>query len=95
MAKWVYIAQYGYLWRLPWDVWIACARSGAEGNGYLLPRRYRVKRARRFTKVRHEPESLSENEFRPRYGVIYLEPLDWDPDEFQDWLTNNAPSGSR
>jgi len=89
--RYVYVAQYGGLWRLPWKVWLSCATAGAAGDGYLLPSRYQIKRARGFYKVRHDADSLARDEFVPRFGVIYLEPLDWEPENFQAWLKDNAP----
>ncbi|MFL6600792.1 MAG: hypothetical protein ACJ8R9_05620 [Steroidobacteraceae bacterium] len=89
--QFVYVGQYGTIWRLPRRVWVELCKAGAEGKGYELPDQYRLARPPRgFYRAQHADHITNSNEFSAPPGVTYLEPLDWAPDSFANWLSENG-----
>jgi len=86
----VYVGQFGAVWKLRREQWLAICEAGAKGRGYDLTPFRRLKRPPRWL-VRDE--ECRGSFWSPRSDVAYVEPLDWEPDDFADHLRDQASMG--
>jgi hypothetical protein len=86
MQHFIYVGQYGAFWRLPLKDWVRICRRALHGAGYELPERYRLSRMPPGFLKSDQDHSAHHAAYCPRPGVLYVEPLDWEPHDFQNWL---------
>jgi len=83
MRNAVYVGQFGTVWKLRPGEWLDLCRAGAEGWAYDLSN---------YRELKHPPRWLVRDEewrdcfWSPRADVLYVEPLDWGPDDFTEHL---------
>lgn len=83
----VYLEQFGYFWKLPLPVWLGLCRRAAQGEGYQLDERYRLKRRPRCIVKWGD---AFDNGLYAEPGVLFVQPLDWNPEEFKGWLDEHT-----
>ena len=90
MSGAIYVGQFGYVWKLRTEQWIEICKAGIDGWTYdLTP----------FRRLRRAPKWLLRDEechgcFSPtRNDVVYVEPLDWEPEDFAEHLESLQSTG--
>lgn len=82
----VYVGQYGYFWSLRREEWVELCKECAKGDGYDLSS---------FKQLKSKPPSLLKDFATKSYypkdsKMIYVEPLDWYAEDFEEWLKDNG-----
>jgi hypothetical protein len=85
----VYVVQYDNFWRLTWAEWLAiCEDSQREDwEGYLLPDNRHLKRRPRTISVAMDAD---EHRSYTAWPHILVQPLDWEAEDFKDWMQEHA-----
>ena len=104
--RYVYVRQYGSWWRLTGAQWRAIALEalcpGPGYDGYSLPGTVLKRRPRGLLAVRSPSADEDEpgwNYFPRRACDSFVEPLDWDRDDFREcaedrgWWVDDAEEG--
>ncbi len=84
----VYVGQYGYFWSLSLDQWVELCKESSKGEGYdLTP----------YKQLKNKPNGLlkdwgTDSYYTVNNEIIYVEPLDWYAEDFEDWLKDNGYS---
>lgn len=81
--KTIYASQFGGYWRLTEDQLLACLRSGAAGDGFVLPENMLAGRPASIGSARYEDKSSLYVKTQHTDRVRLYEMLDWQPDAFQ------------
>jgi len=79
----IYVGQFGTVWKLRREEWLAICKAAADGWGYDLSPFRALKRPPRWL-VRDE--EWLDCFWSPRDDVVYVEPLDWEPEDFAEHL---------
>lgn len=82
-ARCIYVVQYGTFWSLTRTAWLQLLKDGASGNGYNLDEIKGSKRLKRMPAGVIREDSEDE---RGWYHPNLHQPLDWDPEDFDDRL---------
>jgi hypothetical protein len=78
----IYVAQYGFVWRLTPAQWLAECKNGVQGRGYdLTP--YRL--LKRLPRGIHRDRDTGDL-WTSRNDIVLVQPLDWGPDDFSEYL---------
>lgn len=88
----VIVQQHSQFWQIPWAKWFALCRwmqteSGAR-EGYVLSERYQLPGVT-WESVDRDPKQPAHahpTSCIARAGVIYVEPLNWRPEQLRHWL---------